>query len=889
MNRILTTLILIIASLHAMAARHSYSINESWKFYQGEHSGAQQSEFDDSTWEFISIPHTWNDQDALDDTPGFYRGDGWYRRNIYIGPEAGEKQVYIYFEGSNQLTELWVNGNYVGEHIGGYTRFSFDITEFVNPDSFNQFAIRVNNSHNVDIPPLSADFTFFGGIYRDVLLTFTEKVHISVTDYASSGVYITTPAASPEKADIQIRTILENKTDGARHVKLQQTIISPTGEEVARKITSMNLRTGRHEHTEKKLTINNPVLWDTENPALYSVYTRVYDHSSNQLLDEIFNPLGIRWFEFHPDKGFFLNGKHTKLIGTNRHQCYLDQGNALNDQMHVRDIRLLKEMGGNFLRVSHYPQDPVIMEMCDRLGIITSVEIPVVNAITQSETFTQNSIEMAREMIRQDFNRPSVMIWAYMNEVMLRLPMERDTEEYYTYAESVAEFGRQLEKTIRQEDPSRYTMLAFHGNLDVYEDARLVELPMLVGWNLYQGWYGGQFSGFNDFIDNFHQKYPNIPMLISEYGADADPRLHSFESERFDFTGEYATLYHEHYLRAIMDRTFVAGANIWNLNDFHSEYRGDSMPHINNKGITTLDRKPKNSYLLYRAALRKDPVLMIGSKDWQVRGGIADENGRTFQPLKIYTNLDSVEVKVNSTSIGKKAVESHIAQFDIPFVDGMNTVEASAEHDGRIIRDIYHVDFRQVPANLRSTNHPFTELNVMLGSKRYYEDKLSASIWLPEQPYSEGSWGYTGGKPYQPRTRFGVLPASDVNIHGSSHDPLFQTQRIGLESFRADVPNGRYAIYMYWAELDSGFEHQTLAYNLGQDKMATEAAKRSFDVLINNKVVLGNFDIAGQIGAERAMIKKFEVNVQNHQGITISFNAHEGQPVLNAVRIYRMY
>ena len=253
----------------------------------------------------------------------------------------------------------------------------------------------------------------------------------------------------------------------------------------------------------------------------------------------------------------------------------------MRDELHVQDVLLLLEMGGNYLRVSHYPQDPVIMEMCDKLGIVTSVEIPVVNAVTETEEFLHNSVEMAKEMVRQDFNRPSVMIWGYMNEIFLRRPYTegKQLEDYYRFTEKVA---RALEATIREEDPSRYTMMAYHNMPQYYEDAHLTEIPMIQGWNLYQGWYEPDINEFQRLLDRAHKAYKGKVLMVTEYGPGVDPRVHSYQPERFDFSQEYGLVYHKHYLNEMMKRPFIAGSSLWNLNDFYSESRVDAVPHVNN-------------------------------------------------------------------------------------------------------------------------------------------------------------------------------------------------------------------------------------------------------------------------------------------------------------------
>lgn len=868
-----------------------YTINESWRFSKADPGDAQNPSYNDSSWEMVSIPHTWNAQDADDEIPGFYRGPGWYRKSVFISQEMSDRQVTIYFEGANQQTDVYVNGNKVGTHRGGYTRFAFDITPFLKFGTSNSIAIKVDNGADADIPPLSADFTFFGGIYRDIYLMYTDKVHISTTDYASSGVYIQTPVVSEKEAEVQVSTVLANQTNKAVKVKVQHIVLSLEGENIAQKESVVKLAPNSVTTVEQnKILVSFPRLWCPETPYLYTVSTRVFDDKGNVLLDEIKNPLGFRWYSFSPDSGFYLNGKPYKLIGTNRHQDYYKKGWALRDEMHVRDVKLLKEMGGNFLRVAHYPQDPVIMEMCDKLGILTSVEIPIVNAITESEGFTHNCLEMTREMVRQDFNHPSVIIWTYMNEVMLRPPFKADPQKHKDYCAAVGKLGKQIDDLIREEDSSRYTMIPFHGSVESYVEAGLIDVPMIIGWNLYQGWYGGEFASFDAFVKNAHRKFPTKPIIITEYGADVDPRLHSFAPQRFDFTAEYANMYHEHYLKTILNTPYIAGATIWNLNAFYSEGRADVIPHVNNKGITGLDRELKDTYLLYQAYLSETPVLNIGSRNWKYRGGIAGTDNRCVQAMKVYTNCLRVEMLLDGVSLGSKTVEDHIVQFDVPFHGGKNRVEVVGISSERtLLKDLVEVDFHMIPSALASKDFSFSEINVMLGSDRYFEDRTAAMIWLPEKEYTLGSWGYIGGERYVKKTRHGFQPASEVDILGTEDDPVFQTQRIGLEAFKLDVPDGIYAVYCYWAELDSDRKREVLAYNLGNDVIQKKIGKRIFDLSINGEKVLTDLNLTEEFGAERAVIRKFVVEVSNGKGISLNFNAKEGETVLNALRVYKMY
>ena len=883
-------ILLFIVGWAQAQQRVVYTINDGWKFTKGSPFEAQLTGCDDSSWETVNIPHTWNDKDADDETPGFYRGPVWYRKQLFIDKSQEGRQAVIYFEGANQEVRFYLNGQFVGEHKGGYTRFCFDITPHLRYGQENLFAIYVNNVYNPNIPPLSADFTFFGGIYRDVYLQFMNPVHIATNDYASSGVYIRTPEVNNSAASVEITTLLTNDMSQSTEIRVENIICDADGKEVKKTQAEVKLAAGETKtDISKKIKIDSPRLWDIDDPYRYMVYTRILDKRKGTLLDEVVNPLGLRWFKFDSEKGFFLNGKGRKLIGTARHQDYFQKGNALRDELHVQDVLLLKEMGGNYLRVSHYPQDPVIMEMCDKLGIVTSVEIPVVNAVTETEEFLHNSVEMAKEMVRQDFNRPSVMIWGYMNEIFLRRPYTegKQLEDYYRFTEKVA---RALEATIREEDPSRYTMMAYHNMPQYYEDAHLTEIPMIQGWNLYQGWYEPDINEFQRLLDRAHKAYKGKVLMVTEYGPGVDPRVHSYQPERFDFSQEYGLVYHKHYLNEMMKRPFIAGSSLWNLNDFYSESRVDAVPHVNNKGVVGLNREKKDVYWFYKTALSRRPILVIGNREWKSRGGVVNTAQKEcIQSVPVFSNAEEVELFVNNKSLGKKKIEDNYALFDVPFVGGENLLEAVAVTGDNKLRDMLRIQFQLVGSQLKDEAVPFTELNVMLGSPRYFEDRAANVAWIPEQEYKPGSWGFIGGTSYRRQTGFGTMLGSDIDIHGTDMNPIFQTQRVGIKSFKADVPNGEYSVYLYWAELESDKEREALVYNLGADSEQTFAGNRSFGISINGTTVSDDFNVARDYGYARAVIKKFVITVKDGKGVSVDFHKKEGEPILNAIRIYRNY
>jgi beta-galactosidase len=869
-----------LATLHATI---KYTINEGWKFRLGDKAENRLRNCDDSNWEIISIPHTWNNKDAADDEPGYYRGIGWYRKSLFIDSTVKGKVTSLYFDGANQIAELYVNEKLVGTHKGGYTRFCFDISSYIIPGSNNLIAVKVDNSHNVSIPPLSADFTFFGGIYRNLYLQVKEKSGLSTGNVASDGVYIKTSSVSEKKATIAIQTLLDNGLDKKRTVLIRQSIIAPDGKEIKIGEQQQVLEPNSAATSfSREFTIEGPLLWSPETPQLYMLKTVIVDAQTKKELDNQLNTFGLRWFGFDAEKGFSLNGRHIKLIGTNRHQCYLDKGNALPDELHIEDIRLLKEMGGNMLRISHYPQDPLILEMCDKLGIITSVEMPIVNEITETDEFLKNSLVMTTEMVKQNFNHPSVVIWAYMNEVMLRPPFAEDSLRHAQYCREVHRQATAINDLLRKLDLERYTMIPFHGSLKRYEEAGLVNVPMIVGWNLYQGWYGGSFADLDTFLADYHKKYPKIPVLITEYGADVDDRLHSFKPERFDFTVEYADLYHEHYLETILRNDYIAGATIWNLNDFYSESRGDAIPHVNTKGITTRDRQLKNTYLLYKVALSKEPLAYIGSKSWKYRAGTDNGNGTCLQPIKIYSNQPKVDIYHNGRFFKQVDVPHHCLELELPFTNGTNSIELRV---GNKTYDLSETSFYLLPSGMQQNK--LEEINVLLGSNRYFEDRDARMVWIPEQPYAPGSWGYTGGSPVRPKTKSGSLPSASVNIINTTNDPIFQTQREGLQSFRADVQEGRYAVYLYWADLTVSAPGKSV-YNLGSNAIGNDKAHSVMNISINSQPIFSHFDMNDQMNAATAIVKKVLVNVMDKKGITISLEAVAGKTTLNAVRIIKL-
>ena len=403
----------VLPPVHAQ--RQTQTINDSWKFLKGECTAAADSAFDDSKWTSIHLPHTWN-TDAYTEKD-YYRGTGWYRRQLTLPQGWKEKQIILRLDAAGKSATIYINGKNVGEHAGGYTACSFNITPFLSFDTPNTLAVCVDNARQ-DIAPISGDFTFFGGIYRDVWLTAVPNQHFNLTNHGSDGLFISTPQVSEEQATLSIRGEVKNDAPEKATLELTHTIYRPDGTLLQTLKKNIQLKAGEtYAFSNETTPVLKPELWTPETPRLYRVETTLRNRKTKTLLDQSNHYTAFRWFRFDGDEGFFLNGKPYKLRGICRHQDQKPIGPALTDEMHRRDFLLMKEMGANFIRISHYPQDDALLEMCDKLGMLAWEEIPIIDIVPDTPGYGDNCERNLREMIRQHYNHPSIITWGYMNEI----------------------------------------------------------------------------------------------------------------------------------------------------------------------------------------------------------------------------------------------------------------------------------------------------------------------------------------------------------------------------------------------------------------------------------------------------------------------------------------
>jgi len=882
-------------SVHAQTildGRVSVDFSSNWKFRKYDDSVGRIAKQQQQT---VNLPHSWNITDVMDDTPGYYRGATQYQNTLRWKTSWQNKRIVLHVGAANQEALILVNGKEVKAHRGGYTAFHVDITDYLHrkENARNTIAIQVNNRFNQDIAPLSGDFTFFGGIYRKVSLLLLDQIHFADPLYGSSGLRLTAKVDAGVNATISLDGAIQNASASQQAVVIETTLVDADGVTIKTVRQKENLKPhAGHNFRLDMSQIKQPRLWSPDVPYLYRLITRIYDSKGRQL-DHLDNSVGFRWFSFDPEKGFFLNGKALKLIGASRHQDFKGMANAVPDVLQIQDLVRLKSMGGNFLRVAHYPQDPAILKACDSLGILASVEIPLVNEITESPAFAEHSFQMQKEMIRQYFNHPSIIIWGYMNEIFLRPHFPKDKDRQEKYFKSVVSLAQQLEKLTRNEDSTRYTMIANHGNFELYHRTGLTKIPMLVGWNLYPGWYGGKIADFGRQLEHIHQQLPDKPLLVTEYGADADYRIQASKPIRFDKSIEYAVLYHQGYLNDILQKSFVSGGAAWNLSDFNSETREESMPHINTKGLLTWDRKEKNTYFLYQAYLRPEPFIKIGvthGKKWGVRTD-ADSAliGSGSLQLPIFSNADSVELLLDDVSLGARKPVDRMIIWPLSLSRGSHAVKALAFHNGKLsVMDESMLNCEVLPYDLKKDKN-WKELRIKVGDNREFIDSMG-NRWFPDQPYERGSWGYVKGEKYRLKNTGRENLGTDVNIRGTEDDPLFQTQLQGLESYRFDLPQGDYEIELFFAELDGPNDKKNLLYDLEQreKKQEEKGIDRVFDIRIGDDVLATDLNVLREVGAFRVLRRKFSTKVHDGGSLAISFIPKKGEPMLNAIRLKKI-
>ena len=604
----------------------------------------------DGTTTTVDLPHTWNARDGQDGGNDYWRGTCIYRTR-FAAPQFNtvSHQVWIQFDGVNASAHVVLNGSPVCNHDGGYSTFRANITELLRDE--NELTVEVDNSKNDRVYPQKADFTFYGGIYRDVSLMVVSKNHFTLDYFGGPGIRIT-PTVQGADASVQVTTW----HDGEGEVSIE--LLDAAGNTVA---------TGKGP--DITLTIFNAHLWNgVKDPYLYSCKARLVVNGTVE--DETTTRFGVRNFKVDPKKGFFLNGKPYPLHGVSRHQDRKGLGNAITREMHDEDMALIKEIGANTIRLAHYQHDQYFYDLCDEVGMVVWAEIPYISE--HMPNGRENTISQMKELIIQNYNHPCIVCWGVSNEITISTKDKKDMLDNH----------RQLNDLCHEMDKTRLTTLACYAMCGPFN--RSAHITDMVSWNLYLGWYVPGFILNDLWMGFFHLCFPNRPFGYSEYGAEGMPNLHSTHPHRGDHTEEYQAKYHEYMLRCFKRHPWMWATHVWNMFDFAADARDQGgEPGMNHKGLVTFDRKTKkDSFYLYKAWWSDEAFVHICSKRFVERTG-------STATVKVYSNQSTVALYVNGNKVGEQTGE-HVFTFKVP-LNGELHIQAVAgdRTDESVIR---HVD-----------------------------------------------------------------------------------------------------------------------------------------------------------------------------------------------------
>jgi len=617
------------------------NLNQQWEFSQNGNTQA------------VDLPHTWNAFDGQDGGNDYYRGMCSYTKTLHIDAEI-DAPVYLEFEGANSVANVFINDAHLGEHIGGYSTFRFDISSHVNRGDNNQIRVEVDNSHRDDVYPLMADFTFQGGLYRDVNLIVATPIHIDLADNGSPGVYVSQTSISHERAELSIDVLLKNQSNAATDVSLNVQLLDAVGSAQVNATSSVTL-----EHTGRitiPLSLHNPHLWQgIDDPYLYTLHISL--SVDDQILDERSIETGLRFFEVSANDGFLLNDKPWQLNGVSRHQCREDIGWALSHQHQDEDMAIIQEVGANSIRLAHYQHNPYFYQLCDRVGMVVWAEIPYISVTSTTDESGSNALSQMNELVKQNYNHSSIVFWGIQNEITIG-GKEHNVEPI---VQSLHDLSKKL-------DPYRPTVQAQVGHLPNSDS--LNTISDVNAYNKYYGWYYKDVEDMGRWMDNYHNENPDSAFGLSEYGAEGILAYHNDDPKKSDYSEEYHALYHQKALEIFSQRPFVWGTYLWNMFDFAADQRDEGgVKGKNNKGLLTHDHKTrKDAFYIYQAYWSKKPMLHIASKRYVKRV-------TETITVTVYSNQDEVSLLVNDNIFACKRSDNKVFTFDsVPLNSETTTV-----------------------------------------------------------------------------------------------------------------------------------------------------------------------------------------------------------------------
>ena len=668
------------------STREMINLNNDWSYLEQNFTNLEKVQ-DSDLWQSINLPHTWNQWDAVDNSPGYRRDVSWYKKELLIEPKK-QSQYLLYFEGVNITSKVYLNGKMVGGHEGGYVGFEIDITDHIIKGENNTLLISVDNSYNPDIvPSQKADFFIYGGITRDVWLKVMPEVNISKT-------LVSTPDVSASSASTQVQLAFHNESKLKKGYNVRCQIIEPESSNVVSEKT-VKATTLLNSNIIELPIINNPKLWSIDDPNLYQVKTQLLD--DDKILDETIETIGYRWYEFEDYGAFYLNGERLLLRGTHRHEEHAGYGAAMPNELHQKDIQQMKNMGVNFLRLGHYPQDPIVYETCDKLGIILWDELPWCRGGMGTEKWQENTTRLLKEQITQNYNHPSIFFWSLGNEIYWLPDFEDGDNE-----DRVRSYLTSLHNTAHDLDPNRMTAIRKY-----YAGSDIVDVFSPSIWS---GSYAGVYTNYEKTLAENHKKYPRF--LHMEYGGSSHIGRHTETpitgegsvndddwaevsnqvnveniAKTGDWTENYIVDLFDWYLGVTETQEDFTGNAQWAFKDFGTPLRPENaIPYLNQKGLVDRAGNPKDAYYVFKSYWSSDPFTYIESHTWTERRGPKDK----ARNISVFSNCEEVELYHQGKPLGKK--QRVVGEFpasglnwDVNFTEGANDLVAYGYQEGKRI------------------------------------------------------------------------------------------------------------------------------------------------------------------------------------------------------------
>ena len=585
----------------------------------------------DNKWDFVNLPHSWNAIDGQDGGNDYFRGTAYYAKNIDKMELPESEKYFLELRGANSSADVYMNGKHLAHHDGGYSTWRVDVTEHLELN--NLLVVTVDNAPNDRVYPQTADFTFYGGLYRDVNLIAVPASHFDLEYYGGSGIKVT-PVVDGNNANVEVEVFV---TDSKLGQSVRYTLLDQEGNVVAESVSS---------DTKANFVLENVHKWHgRKDPYLYTARAELLENAS--AIDEVSARFGCRSFAIDPDKGFILNGEEYPLRGVSRHQDRWGKGNALSREDHEEDVAYICEMGATTIRLAHYQHDQYFYDLCDETGLVIWAEIPYISQ--HMATGRENTISQMKELITQNYNHPCIVVWGLSNEITMKGEKDPDLLENH----------RILNDLCHEMDKTRLTTMAVVSMCPM--DAEYLEIPDTVSYNHYFGWYGGETSMNGPWFDKFHKMHPALPIGISEYGCEA-LNWHTSKPVQGDYTEEYQAYYHEELIKCIDERPYLWATHVWNMYDFGADARAEGGENgQNHKGLMTMDRKyKKDAFYAYKAWLNPEPMVHLCGKRYVDR--VED-----VTKVTVYSNCQSVELFANGTSLGVQQNNGlPFFYFDVP-------------------------------------------------------------------------------------------------------------------------------------------------------------------------------------------------------------------------------